>query len=94
MQIHPWQQILAREKSPEWTGDLDDDCTSLWAGLMLRAEHMHKSHWWWAVSDMESGEEIASSNQTSKACRSGRAARLAAENAAREYLSVEDGRAK
>jgi hypothetical protein len=26
-----------------WNGDLDDDCTALWAGLMLRAEWMDGS---------------------------------------------------
>jgi hypothetical protein len=48
-------------KSPEstpnepvrWHGDLKDDCTARWAGLMLRAEKMNDGDWWWCVYDIE-----------------------------------------
>lgn len=70
-----------------WTGDLDDDCTALWSGLMLRAEWMDGSDWWWAVSVIKTGHEIASSNNdTTRPCTSGSTARSLAEKAARAYL--------
>lgn len=72
-----------------WKGDLQDDCTAEWSGLILRAEWMHRNIWWWAVRDTATGEEVCSSN--SKAFgdvkfTSGPAARNAAETAARDYL--------
>jgi hypothetical protein len=73
----------------EWRGDLDDDCTAEWSGLLLRAEWMAGDRWWWAVSDLASGEEIDSSNSdgyVEVAFTSGAAARRAAESAAREHL--------
>lgn len=74
--------------SIQWTGDLDDDCTARWAGLMLRAEEMSERIWWWAVSDETlGGVEIASSNEVGTRVDSGIAARHAAESAARSYLS-------
>ncbi|GEP40795.1 hypothetical protein [Brevifollis gellanilyticus] len=68
-----------------WTGDLNDDCTARWAGLMLRAEWMDGPHWWWAVSDMATGEQIISSNNDPQECTSGTSARERAEKAAREW---------
>jgi len=63
---------------PQWTGDLDDDCTAKWRGLMLRAEWMQADVWWWCVYD-ESGEQVASSNMPSaEPCNSGASARRAA----------------
>lgn len=71
----------------EWGGDLDDDCTAVWSGLLLRAEWMDGDRWWWAVSDRASGKEIDSSNEHFDiAFTSGDAARRAAEQAAQEYL--------
>lgn len=73
----------------EWKGDLDDDCTAEWSGLLLRAEWMAGTRWWWAVSDLASGKEIESSNTAGHweiDYSSGGMAREAAENAAREYL--------
>jgi hypothetical protein len=73
----------------EWTGDLNDDCTSIWADLMLRAEEMDKQSWWWAVSDQLSGGlEIGSSNRSDDVCRSGAEARGLAEDCARAYLGL------
>ncbi len=74
------------EEQIVWTGDLDDDCTALWAGLMLRAEWMEGSNWWWAVSEISTGREIASSNEDQRKCTSGAAARAFAESAARAHL--------
>jgi hypothetical protein len=72
-----------------WTGDLDDDCTAMWAGLMLRAEEMDERIWWWAVYDMEKDEvTIDSSNEYDITFTSGREARMAAEQAAKIYLKV------
>lgn len=70
-----------------WIGDLDDDCTARWAGLMLRAEWMDGSHWWWAVSEIAIGRELASSNDDQREYTSGAAARSAAERIARAHIS-------
>lgn len=80
-----WASIVNRI---EWTGDLDDDCTAMWCGLLLRAEWMDGTRWWWAVTDVVSGQEIDSSNNSGYfdvEFTSGSAARHAAEKAAREY---------
>jgi hypothetical protein len=71
----------------QWNGDLSDDCSANWAGLLLRAEKMDENSWWWAVYDMEKGEiTIDSSNEYEVVFYSGYEARLAAEQAARIYL--------
>lgn len=88
MKIETWQRIAAQIKVADWYGDLDDDCTADWAGLLLRAERMDKKDWWWAIFDKESGEEIASSNIPPTACASGEEARRAAETAVRDYLTI------
>ena len=72
----------------KWTGDLDDDCTARWSGLTLRAEWMQGDNWWWAVTDISSGNEIDSSNNDGyfeMKFTSGAVARDAAERAAREW---------
>lgn len=69
-----------------WTGDLDDDCTARWAGLILRAELMDGARWWWAVSEIATGREIASSNDDNREWTSGTAARSAAERVARAHI--------
>jgi hypothetical protein len=71
----------------DWRGDLDDDCTALWTGLMLRAEKMDHHDWWWAVTqDDGSHAGIGSSNEDGKPCQSGEIARQRAETCAREFL--------
>ena len=72
-----------------WRGDLSDDCSADWAGLLLRAEWMEKnSWWWWCVYDMQDVKEVQidSSNHYSSRCIGGVAARANAANAARKYL--------
>lgn len=77
------------EQPIRWTGDLLDDCTAIWGGLMLRAEEMDHNIWWWAVSEDEGrGNEIRSSNYEDRECRTGVIARQRAEDCARIYLSV------
>jgi len=72
---------------PHWTGDLDDDCTAIWAGLLLRAEEMDQHSWWWAVSDLNlNSAEVDSSNCHSDTCVSGLDARRMAEACAGRYL--------
>ncbi len=74
----------------EWTGDLSDDCTARWAGLMLRAEWMDENYWWWTVYDMLNDEvTIDSSNNYSSRFVSGEIARRKAEETAKKYLSVD-----
>lgn len=71
-----------------WTGDLSDDCTATWAGLMLRAEQMDETHWWWAVYDMQKGEAIIddSNNYTERFIR-GDISRQKAERVAQKYIT-------
>jgi len=89
MKIEPWQRIAAQTKGPGWYGDLEDDCSAQWAGLILRAEMMYDKAWWWAVSDEASGEEVDSSNNHEQPQpTSGVAARQLAEAAVYEWLGV------
>ncbi|MFN7495045.1 MAG: hypothetical protein ACK5RG_19155 [Cyclobacteriaceae bacterium] len=71
-----------------WTGDLSDDCTATWAGLMLRAEQMDETHWWWAVYDMEKGgATIDDSNNYTERFRGGDISRQKAERVAQKYIT-------
>ncbi|WP_269542913.1 hypothetical protein [Cerasicoccus fimbriatus] len=81
-----WQLIAAKNNPIKWTGDLDDDCTARWAGLILRAEAMDDDVWWWAVTDEEQNLEIDSSNRKSVITQNGKSARLQAEAAAKQNL--------
>ena len=85
MRVESWQKEAAALPIA-WFGDLNDDCTAEWAGLMLRAEQMDRKHWWWAVYDTATGEIITDSHASSVA-HSGEKARGAAESAAREWLA-------
>ncbi len=72
-----------------WTGDLADDCSSNWSGLLLRAECMDKDSWWWAVYDMQNNEiTIDSSNYHDIQFVDGHIARQKAEDVAKKYLNV------
>ncbi len=72
-----------------WAGDLKDDCTAKWAGLLLRAEWMDEDSWWWEVSDIENPEiEIDSSNNYEASFIDGDISRKTAEDVARKYLRV------
>ena len=87
--VDEWQREAA--KLPiEWTGDLDDDCTARWAGLMLRAEQMQRGVWWWAVYDDRSGAILGDSNTARGRVPNGKKARIAAERVARLWLGCED----
>lgn len=77
------------EVAIQWTGDLADDCTANWAGLLLRAECMDEDSWWWAVYDMQNNElTIDSSINYIIQYRDGYSARQKAEDAAKKYLNV------
>lgn len=71
-----------------WKGDLTDDCTAIWAGLMLRAECMDGNDWWWIVYDLElpGGPAINEDGEHGAMCRGGGNARKKAEDAARLYM--------
>jgi len=85
MDISERKQLAA--VSIEWQGDLLDDCTAQWAGLMLRAEWMDEEWWWWAVYDMQRDEiTIESSNRYDESFIGGIAAREKAESVARQYI--------
>ena len=73
-----------------WKGDLKDDCTAEWAGLMLRAECMDENDWWWCVYDMLDEEnQIDSSNEHEERITEGESAREKAEKIAKNYLKEE-----
>ncbi|MGX7666689.1 hypothetical protein [Flavobacterium pedocola] len=70
-----------------WKGDLNDDCTANWAGLLLRAEWMDDDYWWWCVYDMLDDEnQIDSSNEYDQRFIGGNASRNKAEEIAKRYL--------
>ena len=70
-----------------WKGDLNDDCTANWAGLMLRAEWMDDDYWWWCVYDLLDNEnQIDSSNEYDQKFIGGNASRNKAEEIAKTYL--------
>ena len=73
-----------------WIGDLDDDCSAKWNGLILRAELMDENKWWWAVSKDNKNplDQIDSSNNYDFICKGGEEARHMAEKAAVEYFEV------
>ncbi|MCW3466690.1 hypothetical protein [Chitinophaga nivalis] len=83
------RKILAKEPIV-WQGDLSDDCTAEWAGLMLRAEWMDEDYWWWAVYDMEMNEiTVDSSNEYPEEFKGGVVARAKAESIAKAYLGID-----
>ena len=72
----------------QWSGDLNDDCTAIWGGMMLRAEKMDDNIWWWAViGDEGHGDQIYSSNEEASECQSGDDARQKAESCAVDMLN-------
>ena len=89
MKIESWQIEAAKIKKPEWYGDLDDDCTAKWAGFLLRAEWMDDNFWWWAVTDLETEQELDSTNNYHEFTPStGLEARRLAESSVYELLGV------
>lgn len=71
----------------EWKGNLEDDCSAQWNGLLLRAEKMQQASWWWAVAiQTRNGIEIDSANNYSHRVPTGIAARGEAERVARAYI--------
>jgi hypothetical protein len=72
-----------------WKGDLSDDCTAKWAGLMLRAEFMNEEYWCWVVYDMQRSEiTVESSNRYDESFLSGNSAREKAEAVAKNYIDI------
>lgn len=87
--INDKRKILAKEPII-WKGDLSDDCTAEWAGLMLRAEWMDEDYWWWAVYDMEKNEvTLDSSNEYDIRFVGEEAARAKAESVAKAYFGLD-----
>lgn len=71
----------------EWKGNLEDDCSAQWNGLLLRAEKMQHGRWWWAVSIQDRNDnEIDSANNHPYRVPTGIAARAEAERVARVYI--------
>jgi len=69
-----------------WTGDLDDDCIAIWAGLTLRAEWMDEDYWWWSVSEIGKVENIDDSNNYEEQFLGGEVSRKKAEEVAIKHL--------
>lgn len=64
----------------DWDGDLEEDCSAFWYGLMLRAKKEAEYEWSWAVYDMEGGGHcLGKSEDEVTTCNSGGEARRAAE---------------
>ena len=74
----------------QWTGDLKDDCSVVWNGLLLHAEKMDRNFWWWGVTS-ETNETVASSNDSEVDCKSGSEARAQAQRAALVHLVGDSG---
>jgi hypothetical protein len=83
--VEGWQ-VEASKTPIEWTGDLHDDCTATWAGLLLRAEEMRRADWWWAVYDERTGAVLGHSHVAGVRVTTGKKARSAAEDVARRWL--------
>jgi hypothetical protein len=78
----------AVRKAPEWSGDPEDDCTARWAGFLLRAEKMEEGVWWYAVTDLSSGDTVEDSNLVAISVTDGHTARMRCEEAGRRFLGV------
>jgi hypothetical protein len=82
------ERITLAKQLITWTGDLSDDCTATWAGLMLRAEWMDEDYWWWAVYDMQKDEAtIDDSNNYTDRFIGGDISRQKAESVAKKYIT-------
>ncbi|WP_299683359.1 hypothetical protein [uncultured Tenacibaculum sp.] len=74
-----------------WEGDLTDDCSAKWRGLLLRAEWMNQDFWWWSVYDLLNKEKQidSSNNYYPETFKNGKLARSAAVQIAKNYLKEE-----
>lgn len=81
------RKILSKEPLI-WTGDLSDDISANWAGLLLRAEWMNEDYWWWAVYDIENNEEVIDNfNNYDEHFVGGEISTKKAEEVAKKYLN-------
>lgn len=71
-----------------WKGDLNDDCTAHWQGLVLRVEKMQRNLWWWVVYDSQSNiiDDSNSTHDQGIRYEDGNTARQAAENVAKTFI--------
>jgi hypothetical protein len=90
LKIQDWQRLAAQEKPPEWQGDLNDDCSAQWAGLLLRAERTDEDSWWWCVYDSATSDQIDSSTDHDQVIHSGEQARKQAFEAATTWLGIQN----
>ena len=94
MVAHPGiesRRELARKTPVRWEGDLSDDCSASWVGLLLRAEWMDGEDGWWCFYDewgADPENQVSSSNHVEESFTSGESAREAAEAAAKKYLGL------
>ncbi|WP_372371385.1 hypothetical protein [Candidatus Uabimicrobium sp. HlEnr_7] len=84
MQVYKWQRTKAKQKKPQWYGNLDDDCNAEWAGLLLRAEECQDYSWWWVVIDLKTSTNIDAACNHNINVGSGEEARRMAESCALE----------
>jgi hypothetical protein len=56
--------MTIKQGNIDWHGDMNENCTAVWNGLLIRAEAMHgegiNTFWLWAVSSVGTGEELDS----------------------------------
>ena len=64
-----------------------DDCKAQWNGIHLHAEQMDKNFWWWAIYNSDH-KQLDSSNDYQEQFKNGKAARSAAEIAAKKYANI------
>ena len=88
IEMDPQQRKIMALEPIVWTGDRSDDCTAVWAGLMLRAELMDENLWWWRVYDEQRDDSIVDdSNEHPENFTSGTAAWEKAEAVAKTYIA-------
>jgi hypothetical protein len=78
---------LAATTPVVWTGKLNVECNAHWLGMSLHAKEVTRTHWWWSVHDDETGSVIMDSRMTYLRTTTGKKARQAAEQAARQFLA-------
>lgn len=85
-----------KHESVNWYGNLDDDCCAKWWSphrwrLLLRAEWLNgegsEAIWWWAVYNMETGQQLDSSENKPRIA-TGAEARKYAEASARRSIEA------
>lgn len=73
-----------------WVGNLHKACSANWAGMTLSCKEVTRTHWWWSVYDGKTNSVVMDSRMTYIRATTGKKARQAAEQAARQWLERDD----